>query len=52
MVRPGETLAFDMRMRIDESQMICVDCGNALRVFPDGPHFVITRDMIDNLPLR
>ena len=49
-ISPGDKQNFEMRMKVDQSQEICVDCGGGLPLLPGGPNFVITREMIDKLP--
>jgi Carboxypeptidase regulatory-like domain len=46
------TAEISLRMHLDESEVVCVDCGNATRVPPDGPALVITREMMDRLPIH
>ncbi len=51
-IAAGTTTDTSFKMRWDESQMICVDCGNAQPMPPDGPSFTITREMMDTIPIR
>jgi len=51
-VTAGSTVTTDLRMRMDQSQALCVDCGSSYPVMPDGPNFTITRQMMDTLPIQ
>lgn len=47
----GHVTVAVIQMTVDPSRMLCIDCGNAAPLRPDGPAFVITREMIDTLPI-